>query len=39
VFQDAGEILFSLITEANPPARSRQLSPVSAATLSASLLR
>ena len=39
VFQDAGEILFSLITEANPPARSRQLSPVPEATLSASLLR
>ena len=39
VFQDAGEILFSLITEANPPARSRQLSPAPEATLSASLLR
>ena len=39
VFQDAGEILFSLITKANPPARSRQLSPAPEATLSASLLR
>ena len=38
-FQDVGEITFSLITKANPPARSRQLSSVPEATLSAILLR